>query len=130
MMNTDRSRCTEFTNRGICIVTKSVRNSAFYSLSIVRICIASPFHAKSIFRFLFTSSFILDLFAFPQDTHLHEPYAPISKSTARNALCFRFIPCLFVAKCFENSKFCYKTNKKVGSVDDVEKSRYGIRCSR
>lgn len=111
--NTDHcSRCTEFHSNqcGICIVTKSV---AFLKiiLSTVRICKANPFHAKSIFRFLFSSSFIFDLFAFPQalkqTKNIHTRTIRTKCNTIEEKrtlhIVFNLFLVLSVVKCFKNS---------------------------
>lgn len=88
-------------------------------LSSVRICTANPFHAKSIFRFLFSSSFIFDLFAFPQalkqtkkHPHSHNTHQMQHDRKKKLHIVFNLFLVLSVVKCFENSQIV-RCNKSI-----------------
>lgn len=102
----------------------------FYFLSIVRICSASPFHAKSIFRFLFSSS-VLFLVCFPHKTHRMQ-YASISEasnekkdplysnlfeliSPPKTVLCSKAVKCFWLM--FENSCRFSVTSTTAHTID-------------
>lgn len=109
----DRGRC--IARNSLNTVTKSVGNSAFYFLSIVRTECASPFHAKSIFRLLF--ALFADLFVISTRT------SPNCIDWARNKCTLHFIYSLCL-----HSKIagCFKEEAETRTVD-IEFSIWNLR---